>query len=567
MEFRLSGLATGFDWESVVEQLTEVERAPQRRLRLEQSTLLQRNTAYGKILDQLKTLKAKVDALKEASLFSVRQTRVGDPDILSATAGSNTALGVYSFNIIQLATASVQRGTANVGKGLSETNDVSGLVLSGAPFSTAITAGTFTVNGKQVTTATSDTLQQVFDKISTATSGQVTASYDSATDKITLSSASAIVLGSASDTSNFLSAAKLYNNGQNAISSAFALGTTKTTATLANANLTTAIADGGSGAGEFKVNGVSISFNASNDTVNDVLARINNSAAGVIASYDAANDQFIITNKITGDLGVALEDVTGNFLAATGLSSGTLTRGNNLLYTVNGGSQLTSQSNTITEASSSIPGLTVTALKEGATTVEVTSDTAKIKTAITDFIAEYNKSQSLINSHTASTTDAKGIVTAGVLAAERDADEIASKLRGLVNGVVSGLTGSITQLATLGINSNGNDDTIALADSAKLDAALASNLSSIQDLFTRTNGVAVTLSDYLERTVGEEGSLISKQSNLSKQSAGIDIQVSEMERIVLAHRERLIASFVAMEQAQAKINQQLQFLMQRFGSQ
>ena len=68
-----------------------------------------------------------------------------------------------------------------------------------------------------------------------------------------------------------------------------------------------------------------------------VIKRINDSQAGVSASYDSANDRFLLTNKATGDLGMALEDVTGNFLAATGLSSGTLTRGNDLLYTVNGG--------------------------------------------------------------------------------------------------------------------------------------------------------------------------------------------------------------------------------------
>jgi hypothetical protein len=35
---------------------------------------------------------------------------------------------------------------------------------------------------------------------------------------------------------------------------------------------------------------------------------------------------------------------------------------------------------------------------------------------------------------------------------------------------------------------------------------------------------------------------------------------------VQANRERMIASFIAMEQAQAQINQQMQFLLQRFGT-
>ncbi|MEY2411160.1 MAG: flagellar hook-associated protein 2, partial [Verrucomicrobiota bacterium] len=400
-----------------------------------------------------------------------------------------------------------------------------------------------------------------------ATGGAVTGNYDSTTDKITFASASPIVLGSASDTSNFLAAARLYNNGTGTISSGFALGVIRPGSSLATANLATAVTDGGAGAGQFKVNGVSLSFNASTDTLSSVLARINNSAAGVSASYDGVNDRIVLTNRTTGDLGVALEDVTGNFLAATGLTGGTLSRGNNLLYSVDGGAELTGQSNTISAADSGIAGLDVTALGEGTTTVTVSSDTSKIRTAITDFIAQYNKTQTLINTQTASTTDAQGKVTAGILAGESDAGQISSKLRSLVNSVASGLTGTLTQLAALGIDSNGNDDTITLKDGAKLDAALAGNLSGVQDLFSNaTSGLAVKLSTYLEATAGDSGSLVSKQGNLTRQSAAIDTQAADLERLVLRRRQQMIDSFVAMESAQARISQQLQFLQQRFGN-
>src|SRR5204862_48306 len=135
-----------------------------------------------------------------------------------------------------------------------------------------------------------------------------------------------------------------------------------------------------------------------------------------------------------------------------------------------------------------------------------------------------------INTQTASTTDSKGKVTAGILAGESDANEIASKLRKAVNSVVSGLSGSIAQLAGLGIDSNGNDDTITLKDSAKLDTALAGNLSAVQDLFSNaTSGLAVQWSAYLDGTAGESGSLVSKQSNLTRQSAAIDTQAADLE--------------------------------------
>ncbi len=280
----LSGLASGFDWRSLVDQLTQVERSPQTLLRRQQTTLTSINTAYGTAKNNLVALQTKVDALNEASLFDSRATTTSNEDVATATADAGTALGTYSFNIGRLATASAQQGSASVGSALNSTSNVSALVLSNASFATPITAGTFTVNGKQVTVATDDTLQEVFDAISTATSGAVTGSYDPGTDKISLTSAGSITLGSSVDTSNFLTSAKLHNNGTGTIASSHALGTVKTGVALSSANFATAVSDGGSGNGEFKINGVSITFSASGDSVSTVLARINSSAAGVTAT-------------------------------------------------------------------------------------------------------------------------------------------------------------------------------------------------------------------------------------------------------------------------------------------
>lgn len=566
MELGLTGLASGFDWGTLVDQLTEVERAPQRRLRSEQSTLDLRKNAYSSIATQLGVLKNRVDVLKDPALFAARKANSSDDALATATAGAGTPLGSYTFNVTQLATATVRQGVANVGSALRPTDDVSGLVLNQAPLALAVTAGTFTVNGKQITIATTDTLQSVFDKISTATGGTVTATYSTATDRLTLSSTSEIVLGSANDTSNFLQAFKLNNNGTGTITSSSALGSIRTTASLSTANFATAISDGGAGAGQFKINGVSIAFKTS-DALADVIGRINASGAGVHASYDTVNDRIVLTNQATGDLGMGLEDVTGNFLAATGLASGTLQRGNNLLYSINGGGTLVSHSNTITDSSSAITGLAVSVLALGSTRIDVASDNEKITTAIKDFIEEYNKSQTMIDAQTASSTDADGVVTAGDLAGDTEANEVAKRLRSLVNAVLTGLPGSITQLDSLGIESNGTDDTLKLADSEALENALRDKLDQVRDLFTNTtSGIAAKLQTYLEATVGDDGLLEAKQDTLSNQIADIDTQISDMERVVLSNQERLVRSFVAMEQAQARINQQMQFLLQRLGT-
>lgn len=567
MNLGLSGLASGFDWQSLIDQLIAVGRAPETRMRAEQSTLAQRKNAYATINTQLSTLKSRAETLSKETLFSSRLTGSSDTNTATSTVESGATVGSYLFHFTQLASAAKQRGTQNISKPLNATNDVSSLVLSNAPFSTALTGGTITVNGKQVSIATTDTLQAVFDKIQTATGGVVSASYDSATDKINLTSAQEIVLGSTTDTSNFLQVAQLRNNGSGAVSSSSSVGGVRLSSALTSANLTTTVSDGGSGAGEFKINGVSISFNTSTDSVQNVLDRINNSAAGVTASYDSINDRFTLANESTGDVGVALEDVTGNFLSSTGLLNGTLERGKNLLYTINGGAQLTSQSNSVTSGSSGLTGLSVSALKLGDATVTISNDTEKIKTAIKDFLTDYNKAQSLIDTQSASSTDAKGVVTAGILASDSTITELAGKLRSLTFSPGGASTSAIRSLADLGVDSNGKDNSLTLTDDAKLDEALSGELDSVTNLFTKaTTGLAVQLKDYLETTTKEGGTLATRQDIFTKQSGEIDNQITALERRLAEEQQRLTDTFVAMESAQAKIKEQLSYLTKNFGT-
>ena len=566
MDLGISGLASGFDWRTFIDQMIQVEQQPETKLRTSQNTLNQRNNAYGSIKTELGVLSNRIDDLKDASFFDTRTAQSSESTLATATATSDAALGQYDFEVTTTATASLQLGTANLGAALSTTADVSGVLLSSAPFAHAVTAGTFTVNGHQVTVAATDTLQQVFDKISTATGSTVTAAYDPSSDRITLSSTSPIILGSATDTSNFLQAAKLNNSGTGSITSTAALGTVRLTTALAGANLAATTTNDPTGAGEFKINGVAIDFNANTDSLSDVISRINNSTAGVTASYDMINDRLVLTSKATGDMGIALEDSTGQFLAATGLLGGTLKRGADLVYSVNGGGELRSHSNTITEDSSGLTGLSVTVLKPGSVSISVGSDTSTIKKAITDFVDEFNKVESMIDTQTTSTTDANGKVTAGLLANDGDADAIARQLRSIANAVLSNMTGSVKSLDDLGIAANGTDNTLKLDDSTKLDAALTNNLNGVQALFTDpTNGLATKLSTFLNNTIGDDGTLVTKQNNLTHQASDIDTQIADMERRIQDDRQRMVDEFTAMEQAEAKINQQMTYLTQALG--
>ena len=273
--------------------------------------------------------------------------------------------------------------------------------------------------------------------------------------------------------------------------------------------------------------------------------------------------------EVTGDL----EVVNGNFLHATQLVGGSLQRGNNLLYTINDGGQLFSQSNTISSSSSGIEGLTVSVTDAGAdgnpaeVTITVSSDTEAVKTAIEKFITDYNSTQSLLDTLTANTTDEKGKVSAGMFASDWDVNQIASTLRNKAYGEIEGLDTTLTSLAKIGITTSGYDNSLTLDDSDLLDEYLENNLNDLKQLFTdETNGLATRLNTYLEQLTDEDdGTLSERQSTLAKQSSAIDTQIEDLERIVQANRQMLVNNFVSMESARSNINQQLQFLQKNLG--
>jgi flagellar hook-associated protein 2 len=570
LDLSISGLASGLDWKTVVSQLAQAERAPETLWKSRQSTLNQTNAVFGVIKGYLTKLQADAQTLKDSTLYDTRSAETSDATAGTASASIGATLGTFTFNVIRLATAARLNGSGNVGKPISADGNLGAVTLGTAGFATAITAGTFTVNGKQITLTTSDSLQQVFDAIASATSNAVTASYDPNTDKITLTSAdsSEIVLGSAADTSNFLQVTQLYNNGTGSVASASALGSVRVTAAMADSGLRAAVTDDGSGQGAFKINGVTISYNAATDSIQNVLDRISNSAAGVTATYDAVNDRFVLANKSGGDVGIALEEVAGkgNFLTATGLAGGTLVHGQNLAYTVNGGPQLISQSNTVTQASSGIAGLAFTALAEGPVTITVANDTDKIRTAIEKFIADYNTVQSYITTQAAVSTDSSGKVTAGLLTGDMDASRIANSLRSLSFSPVSlpGLTSALDQLGDLGIQTNGKDNTIKLGNASALDDALAGHLDRVKALFSdASQGLAAQLDAYITKTIGDSGTLINHQTSLTKQSTAIDTQIASLEKIIASESAQWTKAFQAMETAQSQINQQLSYLSQQ----
>jgi flagellar hook-associated protein 2 len=565
----ITGLASGLNWSTVITELANAERTPETQWENKISSLNAQNSAYTTISGDLATLQTDAEALQSSSLYNSTSVQSSNSAIATASSHSGATLGNYTFNISQLATAAQMNGSTGIAQAISPDGDLSSVTIGTAGFATPVTAGTFTVNGAQVSIATTDSLQQVFNNIATATNNTVTASYDSTTDEINLTSnnGSPVVLGSAADTSNFLQVAQLYNNGTDSVTSTSALGHVQLGGTMSDADLSTPITDGGNGQGEFTINGVAINYDASTESIANVLSSINNSAAGVTANYNSINNSFTLTNNTTGDVGISMQDVTGNFLQATGLSSGTLQSGTNLLYTLNGGTQqLVSESNTITPASSSISGLSVTALQTGIATMSVTSDTSAITSAIQQFVTDYNTAQTAISNDQEVTVSSSGAITPGVLTGDLTASGMATSLRSLVSAAVPGLSGAVSMLSDLGIQGNGQNNTLSV-DTSTLDSAVAANLSSVQTLFADpTNGLATQMNNYITNATGANGNIADHQASLKQQTTSLNTQISNLETKITSDTATWTSEFTAMETAESQSNQELTYLSEQITS-
>jgi len=566
---QISGLVanSAFDWKSVVDQLVAADSAPVTTLQNQQTTNTNKITALDSLKSSMLDLQTSLQNLRSGNVFANRTVSSDTANTTwTSSSSAGAPIGSYTFDVQKLATAASISGAGDLAAGLSATDDVSGLTVANLSTAIPVTAGVFTINGQQFTVATTDSLQSVLNNIATATGGGVTAAYDSASDTIQLTSAvGPLILGAANDTSNFLQAMKLNNNGTSSITSSAALGTLKTAATIGSAGLKTALTGlDASGNGAFKINGVTINFNANSDSVAALLSTINQSGAGVTASYDSANDRVLLTNNTTGDTGISVADVTGNLAAALGLTTAagaTFNRGSNAQFTLNGGPVLTSMSNTLDGSVTGITGLSVTVNSETKQTVQVGADTAGMQTAIQDFITKFNAVQSFITTNTKITSTGTQVTTS-VLSDNHEVQSWASSLQSLAFDPVSGLTGTVQRLDNLGIDFSGTSGQLTVVNSDKLASALANHPDDVQSFFLNgSTGFVSKMYGYLTTLVSNDSS---QQSDLQSANNDLANQITTLQGRLDDERTQLTNAFIAMQDAQSQANSQSTYLTQTF---
>lgn len=254
--------------------------------------------------------------------------------------------------------------------------------------------GKFYINGVEIeiTDYKQLTPNELMAKINGSGAG-VTMTYDYDNNRFQISNntggAVELTLGNDRDTSKFfdifkvgLNSGATYVRGQNK-------GTLDTSTTISklDPSFTYPVKSG-----TFTINGVSIYVDINNDSIDDVISKVNKSGAGVTMTYDSTTDKFSLTSTNGKRIKVGGPNDTSTFLLSTGLlymqtSEQTIgTEGKDAVFSMNG-VKYTRDSNEISDV---VPGMSFTINTTGTTVFNVKIDTDKAVTALAEFASKYN---------------------------------------------------------------------------------------------------------------------------------------------------------------------------------
>jgi flagellar hook-associated protein 2 len=402
-QLRILGMASGLDTETMVKQLMKAEVMKVDKVKQDKQIIQWQQDLYREIIGDLTNMKsAYFDVLKpETNMLSKNSYAAFDVagvDVptsgtaspvsgATATAGVGAASGMYTVEVTNLASGASKEGST-LASNTTKDSILSSLTL------TQDTIINITYNGttKPVTIKTTDTIDNVIQNISNATSGNVIAKFSELTKRFTLQT-------SATGSSNTLSMDKniaalgLNNNVIEGAKISDTVTIDSQVTALGSFNLNYKLADGTTAS-------KNISFDAPNK-LSDIISNINTQTGGrVIAALDNVNKTF--TLRAVDGTSVSIDNALGSASAELMLPN-TITTVNQakgidavLKITPPGSSNavdVTKSTNTFT-----IDGVSYSLARPGTTTnITVSSNTQKAFDKIKGFIDKFNEIVDKIN--------------------------------------------------------------------------------------------------------------------------------------------------------------------------
>lgn len=169
------GIGSGLDVNSIITQLMAIERQPITDLQTKAKAVQAQISEYGKLKSAMSTLRDAAQKLSDSTTWGVATGKSSDASAVAVTVGTGAAIGSYALQVQALAKA--QSVASGVFASSAATPGAGTLRIELGSWDSGQTA--FTPNGNStpldITVESTDTLQQIRDKINSAGAG-VTAS-------------------------------------------------------------------------------------------------------------------------------------------------------------------------------------------------------------------------------------------------------------------------------------------------------------------------------------------------------------------------------------------------------
>lgn len=550
--FSVGGLISGLNTNSLIEQLMQIERQPIIRVQQRIAALEAQQTAIQGLRTQLLTVRNRAQDFRLSNIFSQFQSASSEGSVLTAqVTGQNPVIGSYAINVTQLASATVANSSAVLGQAINP-----GAALDSSGINGEVTAGQFTINGVAFTVdPAADTLNGVLATI-TASSAGVTATYDAVTDTVVIANTTPgdtdiINFGGTGDDSNFLSIINVTQatqadngSGSTEVRSTRNLGAIDPGTVLSSTSFAAAL----NGGATFRINGVEITIDPTTDSLSDVIGRINDSAAGVSASYDTSSDTIRVVSETLGSRTIDFTSGTSNLLDVLNLTTAVQTAGSDSQFTINGGAAQTRNTNEVSDA---IGGVTLTLLSIGASTVSVSSDQDAVIEGVQEFLDEFNTVISDIRGQLAQDAALENDLSLRI---------IENFLRSTIIDQVQGASADLNSLVGIGISSgedfDANSTPQLVLDEEAFREALENDRAGVQFLFANSGetGAADKIFEYLDditKTTGFLNERSKANGIIDQQIESLNDRIEQIDRRVSMKEQRMRRQFAMMEQLQA----------------
>ena len=591
MTFTISGLGSGFDIDSWVSSLVSIKKSSTvTPIQTKISSLESQNSAISSLKTKYSALQSALQTFTKtvynssSDMWTNTSISSSDSDYVSATSSGSVSASSVDVKVDKIATATVARSYKSLGSNESALNTQFSKLANGQA-----TAGTFSmfVDNKQyqITIDKDDTLSQVIEKINDAGVSEsnpdavLSAQLDEETGVLTIKPVdrnAKLVLGSSGDTSNIVSALKLYKEGAdyNGFESAYSISKINTSAAISSEESglgDVSIGNEEVSTGTIKINGAEIEIDE-NTTINSLISKINNIAdTHVKASYDSLTNRMILTATQTGSSNIALEEENTNLLEVLGLTKilengdeilhpDSQDLGDNAVVSING-NDIISNSNTITGAASGIANLSITIKKPtvgedapSSVTLGIEPDYSKVKSALQTFVKAYNDVVSATKSAVASD---------GSLSHDSSLQSILSTIRNIATGLGEN-NGDFSLLSQIGITASSSDTSQLEIDDSKLSEALKNNFDSVKYLLSdgSKDESDTGLFDKLLKNVDNildtnNGYFSTKTQSLDSQISLLNTRLDRANTQLTKYETRITNQFNRMDSIMSQLSSQL----------